>query len=256
MTALLAESLQQSALSVMGAPDHLEIANLVSEAERNVLSDRARDRIGLVRDTAVWSVEHNLDTLTVPEKPFWVEWSGRPKFLPEGEGRTGFLVAANTNFENVISIITAWDDGNGARHAYAVASIDLEQVYIHAYEARRFYSRVQSESLERIMSVVSVTMPEGFSQELSILTDGDSRVNEAAMRDATAELPFILAVIQCLSSPGALSLSVESGTTLADWNPRSPGVRERIKKALRIGTSTEFRRRVNKSEGTASVSLP
>lgn len=243
-------------MASIGAPDHIEIAGHISRADKFRLHDDARDRIAETRKRAVWSIEQNLDVIQVPRKPVWVEWNGLPTFMNGTEGRTGFLAVGNPTAENVVSFVTAWEDGKGARHAYAFASIDLEAAYRQAYEARRFYSRTQNESLERIMGLVMVTMPDGFSDELSILTDGDKRVNEAAMRDGTAEMPFVLGILESVLSPDALVARDEESITALDWFPQTKSLIGMGRELLGVGNPHEFKRHLDRQSETASINIP
>ncbi|MTH95985.1 hypothetical protein [Roseibium sp. RKSG952] len=242
-------------MASIGAPDHVEIAGYISRADKYRLNDGARDRIAETRRRAVWSIEQNLDVIRVPDVPIWVEWRGLPSFMNGDQGKTGFLAVANPTAEQVVSFITAWEDGQGARHAYAFASINLAAAYHHAYEARRFFSKIQDESLERIMGLVMVTISDGFSDELSILTDGDHRVNEAAMRDGSAEIPFILGVLESVLSPGALTVEGEDSPRALGWSAPKRSLVDRGRDVLGIGNPLEFRRKLDRETETAAITL-
>jgi len=202
---LLADRLYRSAVGALGSAEHLQVAGLLGEARRTVFDRQAALEVRALLDRNPWAFESNLDAIRPPSSPEWYEW---PLETRAGHGGgdsavTGCLVVPHPQEYGTIVVVTGWDDGSGmARHAYAVAIIDLAHLYEHAFAARTRFSRTPDESLERMMASVSVYMPNGFGDEIDIMTDGSREAREAAMRDATAEVPFLLALIVALGSKG------------------------------------------------------
>ncbi|MCP4923546.1 MAG: hypothetical protein GY915_05895, partial [bacterium] len=91
-------------------------------------------------------------------------------------------------------------------HAPAFISFNLKHLAQHSYPARKIYSDVPEEVLARILSLVYAHVPAGFlgeMEELKNLKDDVTQVDDmamAAMKEATAELPFLLAVMIFLAT--------------------------------------------------------
>lgn len=225
---LLADRLYRAAAGALGSGEHLQIAGLLREARRTVVDRQAALELRKLLDNDPWAIEANLDAILPPETPEWFEWPLETRAGHGGGGSavTGCLLAPHPQEPGTAIVVTGWEDGTGiARHAYAVAMIDIGHLYEHAYAARTRFSRTPDESLERMMASVSVYMPQGFGDEIDILTDGSPQAREAAMRDATAEIPFLLALIVTRHSKGGFVSSEENGAVrLSLAPPIKPGL--------------------------------
>lgn len=219
----LAGRLYRASSARLGADEHLQVAGLL-RAARQIRVDRVA--AAAIRDWVdgnPWAVECNLDAVSLPDGPVWLEW---PLETRSGHGggegaSTGCLVAPNPDHPGLLAFVTGWDTGDGqARHAFAVAVADLQGLYDLAWGARTRFSRTPAESLARMMSSVSVSMPEGFADEVDILTDGSVDAREAAMRDATAEVPMVLALLVAMGRPGGMALHRDGdGVEAASLSP-------------------------------------
>lgn len=254
---ILADRLYRSTVGMLGSGEHLQIAGLLREASRTVICKEAALDLRAMLDADPWSIECNLDAILPPERAAWYEW---PLGTRSGHGGgdqavTGCLVAPHPEAEGVMTIVTGWQAGNGpARHAFAVSMVDLGQMYGLAWGARNRFSQSPDESIERIMSCVATHMPEGFADEVGILTDGSAEAVEAAMRDATSEIPFLLALLVAMRSNGGLAVSQNEGHGVASFSPplrRGPLARAARKMLGR--PSTGFKRHVRR--GTLRLSL-
>lgn len=215
---LLADRLYRSVAGAIGSGEHLQIAGLLREATRTVIDRDAASEVRKWLDGDPWAFECNLDVLTPPLSPEWIEWPLETRSGHGGgdEAVTGCLVAPHPDDPGLVTFVTGWASAPGpARHSYAVAMADLGHLYELAWGARQKFSRVPEESIERIMSCVTVSMPRGFEDEIGILVDGFPGAAEtamkAAMRDATAEIPFVMALVVAMRSRGGLLVSNEDG---------------------------------------------
>jgi len=214
---MLADRLYQASVTRLGSEEHLQIAGFLREADRTVI---AKDAALAVRDFVYedpWQVECNLDLVERPTGPVWYEW---PLETKAGHGggdgaTTGCLVLPYPGDEEAMAVVTGWDNGGNPRHSFAVALIDTALLANLAWGARNLYSDEREDSLARMMSVVTAGMPHGFSDEISILTDGDKDAVDAAMRDATAEMPFLMAMFVFLKAEGGLEIRSEDGRKTA-----------------------------------------
>lgn len=257
MTGILADRLYRSIVGMLGSDEHLQIAGLLSRATRIVVEREAALTVRDHLDRNPWAFECNLDVIRPPEGPEWIEWPIPTRSGHGGEeATTGCLLVPHPEERGVAMVVTGWDrEGAPARHALAVASLDLEQLYELAWNARNRFSRTPDESLERIMSCISVTMPEGFRDEISIVIDDQTEATEAieaAMRDATSEVPFALALAIAIRSKGGLSLSEGDGHTVASLAaPMKQGLLSRTAAKLTGKPEGRFARKVR--DGMAEV---
>jgi len=210
----LSEELQSSLFARLGSPQHLEIAGMVRSAHRTLLDANASSALSRLASETPWTVESNLDLVAWPPGPRWVEMPGYIRNLREGENPViGFLVMPHPEARGLYMVCTAFrTDGLGARHCFAMALLDSEELADNAYRARRFYSRAADESLERIMGMVGVSLSDEFRDELMILEDGREEVVEAVMRDATADIPLLLALLAAEAAPNAFVTVPGEGT--------------------------------------------
>lgn len=249
---MLADKVQRFARDAIGAPEHGQIAELVGEAKRFRLSKIAAldIRRKLYDDPATF--ERNLDALARPNGPEWYEWPLETRSGHGGGDRalTGCLVLPHPEVETVVTFVTGWiGDKAIARHSYGTAMVDLNDLGRHAFEAREFYSDTPAESVERVMQQIGVAVPLGFQDEIAILFDRSESAMEAALRDASAEIPFVLAVLVAMKCEGGLVGTPGVGCTeLAFATPPKPGLGQRLSDALK-GEQGFIRRRATRDGG-------
>lgn len=209
----LGQKVSAAAMGALGAPEHLQIAGLIRNATAHVVDRDAAEAVHDALENHTWTVESNLDLIPVPSGATWYEWP-LPTRSGRGGGdaaRTGCLVVPHPEVDNLITIVTAWESQGLPMHAYGIAVVDLGEVEVAAIAARRLYSKVREESLTRIMSHVGAFVPDSFRDEMLILTGGDETSAEAAMRDATAEVPFLLALMLAIKANGGIEVEVTDG---------------------------------------------
>jgi len=212
----LGERMSSASARALGAEEHLQIALLFRKARQHVVDRDAAEAVRRSLNDHTWSVESNLDLLPKPDGPVWFEWP-LPTRSGRGGGdiaRTGCLVCPEPNGANYAVVVTAWEAEGPPEHSYGIAVIDFDELPIRATAARRFYSKDPHESIERMMAGIGVFVPTGFADEIKILVgaDGDPKAaTEAAMRDATSEIPFLLALMLSLNVSGGLETREEGG---------------------------------------------
>ena len=249
----LADSLYRAVATRMGADEHLQVAGLLKEARKIKVGRPAAEAVRAWVDADPWAVECNLDSIVPPSRPLWLEW---PLVTRSGHGGgedavTGCLVAPNPEHPGLLALVTGWETGDGqARHAFAVAVTDLQGLYDLSWGARNRFSRTPDESLERMMSSVSVSFPGGFADEIDILTDGSAEAREGMMRDATSEIPMVFGLLVALDRRGGLSLSLmDDGTEEAGLSPAPPvGFMSRMASRIAGTKPAPFTRKVKKGE--------
>lgn len=252
MDGTLAGSLYKATAARTGAAEHLQVAGLLKEARRISVDREAASAIRDWVDSNPWAVEANLDAIAVPEGPLWLEWP-LPTRAGHGGGeaaRTGCLVAPNPEHQGLLAFVTGWDTGDGqGRHAFGVAVADLQGLYDLAWNARTRFSKAPAESLARMMSSVSASMPEGFADEIDILTEGSTEAREGILRDATSEMPMVLALLVAMGRPGGLALSAAESGEAATLSPApGPGRLERLANLLFRRERPPFIRKVRKGK--------
>lgn len=209
----LSETLLANLFQRLGSGQHLEIAGYIREAEKVVFAaDAAKALRGLWAETP-WTVESNLDMVTWPGQPTWYEVPGYLGNIAEGEDPiVGFLLLPHPEEAGLYMVATAFQSSTvAARHCYAMALLDVAALTDNAIHARHFYSRTAEESIARIMSQIGVSISDDFRDELMITEDGREEVIEAAMRDATAEVPVLLALLTAEAAENGLIIDM-SGT--------------------------------------------
>jgi hypothetical protein len=144
--------------------------------------------------------------------------------------KTGCLVVPHEFDEHLMLVVTGWtEDGINARHAFAVSLFDTETLAVAAKIARTRKKPTNAESLSRIMKYINVTMPSGFGDEINILTDSDPFAKERSYRDATAEIPFLLAVMLLEKTKGGLHGEMVDGATKQKLSrPLNKGIFRRV----------------------------
>ncbi|WP_327210994.1 hypothetical protein [Rhizobium leguminosarum] len=253
---MLADKVQRFARDAIGAPEHAQIAELVGSAKRHRLSREAALAIRrkLYDDPATF--ERNLDVLTRPEGPEWYEWPLETRAGHGGGDRavTGCLVLPHPDAETVLTFVTGWvGDKAIARHSYGTAMVDVGDLAKHAFEAREFYSSTPGESVERVMEQIGVAVPLGFQDEIAIMFDRSEAAMEAVLRDASSEIPYMLAVLVTMRCEGGLVGNEGQGCTELTFGPtREPGIGRRIGDVLR-GGRRPFIRRIKARDGTTTL---
>jgi hypothetical protein len=193
----LSEALHTNLFQRIGSGQHIEIAGYIREAEKVVFSAEAAKALRDLWTETPWTVESNLDMVKWPGQPIWYELPGYLGTLAEGEEPiVGFLLLPHPEEAGLYMVATAFQSSTvAARHCYAMALLDVAALTDNALRARHFYSRTAVESVARIMSQIGVSISDDFRDELMITEDGNEEVVEAAMRDATAEVPILLALL-------------------------------------------------------------
>jgi hypothetical protein len=253
---MLADKVQRFARDAIGAPEHAQIAELVGSAKRHRLSkDAALDiRRRLYGDPTTF--ERNLDALTRPDGPEWYEWPLETRVGHGGGDRavTGCLVLPHPDVETVLTFVTGWvGDKAIARHSYGTAMVDIGDLAKHAFEAREFYSSTPVESVERVMEQIGVAVPLGFQDEIAIMFDRSEAAMEAVMRDASSEIPFMLAVLVAMRCEGGLVSKDGQGCSDLTFGPaRETGVGQRLGAVFRRGKRS-FIRRIKSRDGATTL---
>ncbi|MBY3151030.1 hypothetical protein HFO56_01130 [Rhizobium laguerreae] len=193
----LSEALSANLFQRLGSGQHVEIAGYIRDAAKTVFSADAAAAVRKLWADTPWTVESNLDLVTWPGAPTWYEIPGNLAGVPSGDKPVlGFLMLPHPEEEGLYMVVTAFQTSAiAARHCYAVALLDVASLTDNAIRARHFYSKTPSESVERIMMQIGVSISDDFRDELMITEDGREEVVEAAMRDATAEIPLLLSIL-------------------------------------------------------------
>ncbi|MDW9478807.1 hypothetical protein GOB57_08840 [Sinorhizobium meliloti] len=206
----LSESLYSNLFQRMGSDQHVEIAGFIKAAAKVVFSAEAATALRELWSKTPWTVESNLDMVKWPGAPTWYEVPGYLGKVDEGDDPVvGFLVLPHPEDPRLYMVATAFQSSTvAARHCYAMALLDVAALTDNAIRARRFYSRTPEESVERIMSLIGVAISDDFRDELLITEDGREEVIEAAMRDATAEVPVLLSLLAAEAADNGLLLDL------------------------------------------------
>lgn len=195
---LLADILYSSSMKNFGSDEHMQIAGLIKKAKKNVIEKNSALEIRHLLNRNPATIERGLKFIQRPAEPIWYEWGLETRSGHGGDenAKTGCLIAPHPFDDDLVLSITGWTtDGQNARHAFAIALFDtnsLTQLSKHAIGVR---AGSPEASLSRIMSAIEVTMPPGFGDEISILTDDDPMAKQRSYRDATAEIPFLFAIM-------------------------------------------------------------
>lgn len=235
----LADRLYDVCVSSKLAPEHLEVAGLLKQAVKFVVYLDAARTIREELDHRAWSIESNVDLIQWPREATWIEWwlPGRAVEQDVKEGRTGCLIVPHPDHEGLMSVVTAWEEpstGN-VHHCYSTALMELEHLHEQAYLARTRYSKDNEDSFERMISMIGVTLPDGFRDELVLRHKGNAGVVERTMRLGTAEIPYLLALLVARQANGGLAVareSTEDETELALSPPPAKNLMERVEDRL------------------------
>jgi len=207
---LLADKVHRFCCDAIGAPEHLQIADNLMSARKHVLTSDAARSLRAALDDAPWAFERNLDLIERPPGPEWFEWP-LPTRAGHGGGAkalTGCLVLPHPDIDTVVTMITAWvGEKRIARHSYGAAMVDLTDLKGAAYHARNGYSEIAEESIERIMGQIGLAVPLGFQDEISIMFNRSEGAMEGVLRDSSAEIPFVLALMLARKAKGGLVVS-------------------------------------------------
>lgn len=211
----LSETLCANLFQRLGSGQHIEIAGYIRDAEKVVFSGSAAAALRGLWNESPWTVESNLDMVTWPGVPTWYEVPGYLGNIADGEEPVvGFLMLPHPEEAGLYMVATAFQSSTvAARHCYAMALLDVASLTDNAIRARHFYSRVPSESVARIMSQIGVSISDDFRDELMITEDGREEVIEAAMRDATAEIPVLLSLLAAEAAENGLLLDLGDSTS-------------------------------------------
>lgn len=205
---LLADMLYKSSMKNFGSDEHMQIAGLLKDSKKNVIDTQSAIEIRHLLNNDPHAIERGLNFIQRPKSPVWYEWGLETRSGHGGNQhvKTGCLITPHEFDENLMLAVTGWStDGVDARHAFAVALFDTETMTQVAKIARSRKNSSANASLSRIMSCIEVTMPPGFNDEIDILTGSDPFAKERTYRDATAEIPFLLAIMLLEQSKGGLS---------------------------------------------------
>jgi hypothetical protein len=214
----LAEALTANLFQRLGSGQHLEIAGYIREASKTTFSADAAAAVRKLWADTPWTVESNLDLVKWPATPTWYEAPGNPDGVLGGEDPLiGYLMLPHPDEEGLYMVVTAIQSSTiAARHCYAVAMLDVAALTDNAIRARHYYSKTPSESVERIMMQIGVSISDDFKDELMITEDGREEVLEAAMRDATAEIPILLSILAVEGAENGLLIDFsETSSTVA-----------------------------------------
>jgi len=210
----LAGTIAEGALRLLGAEEHVQIAGLIQEAKTYVVDRDAALAVSQVLSDHTWSVESNLDLVKAPGTTTWFEWP-LPTHSGRGGGddaRTGCLVTPHPENQDLMMVVTAWETGGAAEHSYGVAAMYMPDIALNAKLARRSRERTKEQSVTRLMGHIHAFVPASFRDEISIIADPGEQSMDAVLRDATSEIPFLLALMLAMNSEnGVISNEDETG---------------------------------------------
>jgi hypothetical protein len=245
---LLADKVYRFCCDAIGAPEHLQIAEQLLGATKHVVTQAAAATVRDALDRCPWAFEQNLDQLRRPAGAEWYEWPLPTRAGHGGGDRalTGCLVLPHPDLETVITMVTAWvGEKKIARHSYGVAMVDLSDLSANAYHARNGFSEVADESIERIMGQVGIAVPLGFQDEIAIMFNRSEGAMEGIMRDSSAEIPFVLAMLLARQARGGLETRVgEHSMVIEQGEPSAETAYERLCSLLSPRTEAPLRRSV------------
>lgn len=211
-TANLSDLLYKSSVSKLGSDEHLQIAGMISSAKKFVIQKDSARNLREVLDADPIQFERNLDLVERPDSEIWYEWPIRTRTGHGGgdDARTGCLVAPHPADDRLSVVVTGWSDGKSARHAYAIGLFNTEILKNAAEFARKTRRQDRESSYTRILQTIGGTISPGFRDEIAILSEGSKKAIPAALRDGTAEVPFLLAIL--IASKCADGLQHRHGT--------------------------------------------
>lgn len=223
MTGTLASRLRTACINAFDSGEHMQIAGLIKQARIHVVEDAVAWSAQNAVTEHLWSVERNLDLISLPDNPVWFEWplptrNGR-SCSGRGNERTGCLIARHPLDSQLHMIISAWELDQGPMHAYGIALI-AESDLINLARQSKGLARSHEESMTRIMSMIATFVPTAFQEEMRILSGGLDQT-ESAMRDATADIPYLLTLLLlCRAAGGAIFKMDENGVVLTSMGER------------------------------------
>jgi hypothetical protein len=249
----LYEALYRACIDNPWSPDHKQIAGLLLGADRIVLDEQLAIDIDDEVERYPWGVESNTDLIDWPEKPLWIEWPLAATIITEpGIGAaTGVLICPHPDFPEVLMVISGWRKNGDADgdHSYAAAFIDKDKLRYSAMVARSVgTSRTPAKSLRRLLDSIGVTISHDFQDELLLKFKDDDAVIGEALKSATGEIPFALALLMLRSGEGILTETLE---TLEDdetqvrltMGPVEPAKKSSWLDRLRPKSKTGFKRK-------------
>lgn len=220
----LSRNLYESLFKRVGSDQHVEIAGYLRDAVKTVFDETAAVAVRGLWEKAPWTVESNLDFVDWPSEPSWYEMPGYLRNVTAGDSpKMGFLVLPHPEGGGHYMVVTAFETSSiEPRHCFAVALIDAVALAENAVKARRFYSKTNDESVERIMSLIGVSISPDFRDELLITEDEREEVIEAVMRDATADIPLLLTLMAARAAENGLmtDLNEEGGRIVSLPKPQ------------------------------------
>ncbi|MGH0003735.1 hypothetical protein ACQU0X_26970 [Pseudovibrio ascidiaceicola] len=234
----LQQKLAITTMNALGSPEHKSVTDELIHSEKFLLSIELHLSLLDVCRHHSYTVERNLDRITIPEKPIWIEWRA-PMLTGHGGAEnavTGCLVAPDPNSVSGLFILTGWFDGTMARHSYATAHIDVNSIYGLARLSRRQLSVEHDEVMERIMSFVNLSLCASFEEELRILYPKQALPLDAVYRDASGEIPLCLAALIALNtSKGVCRYQDRLNRTVLDLVPSKGRIRKMLPRTKKRG---------------------
>lgn len=253
---MLADKVYRFSCAAIGASEHLEIADNINKATRFKLTRRAATIIRDTLDRFPWAFERNVDLIDRPSSPMWLEWPLETRAGHGGGDKavTGSLLIPHPDIDTVITAVTAWIGSKRiARHSYGVAMVDTGDLAQHAFNARKYYSTVTHESIERMMEQIGLAVPLGFQDEIGIMFNRSEGAMEAVLRDSSAEIPFVLATLIAMKAEGGLIQTEADGCTVLDFGPAlRPSLVDEMADSLFRRPASPLRRKI---KGRHKVSL-
>lgn len=217
---VLSDALCANLFQRIGSGQHLELAGFIREARKVEFSAGASEAVRKLWKNSPWTVESNLDLVIWPGVPTWYELPGQVDSPLGVESTVAFLLLPHPEEDGLYMVVTAVRSATvDARHCFAVALLDVASLSDNAVKARRFYSRTAEESVERVMMEIGVSISDDFRDELMITEDGREEVVEAAMRDATAEVPILLTILAAESASNGFLLDMGETASSVDNTP-------------------------------------
>lgn len=219
ITSSLGERFHQVLLSLPGAPERVEMADLLMGARWFCLDEDFVRQASNVVEGCPFTIEANLDFLGYPGSPIWIEYPNRVKLgrggqTPETRGmreripdRTGVLIDGNAAFDDnpsVLFALVAWEFPDRSVH-FSPAAIywDLDELARHAGMARRHLSKNRDEAIARLLDRSSVSMLPHLEAEMAAFHGDEKEFRiavEEGMRNSVSEVPFLLCALLLLNT--------------------------------------------------------
>lgn len=254
----LRDSLVRAASTVIGSPDHVQVAGLVAAARAYRLDEYATAALSLTVEGRLSTVEENLDLVSVPPGGVWIEWPEHAR--KRGDLRpgavhpvtSGALVVPWAGHPEAFAIITGWMLPDGSvRHSHALAFLHSGMLASHAAMSRQRWDSAEPLVRERMGRTFAIHFPPGLAGEIESLGRiGNGSVDRrgnlveadldgealAAARDAAAlnvsvDVPFIQAALVLLASRSAV-LSPGQAMDVLSCLPHRPNLADRARAAL------------------------